>query len=160
MLLLSACSTGDSFPVRTYPMGQRVELGHLIYNVFETQWLTQIGEGVEARVPKHRYFLVRLSTVNSGSAETVVPNLSIQDDSGTTYTELNNGSGVPEWVGFLRQIRPAESVQGNVIFDAPPRHYKLRVTDESMERAALIDIPLSFGAETPEVPVPGEIEKR
>jgi hypothetical protein len=30
------------------------------------------------------------------------------------------------------------------------------VTDESGEKAALIDIPLSFTTETPEIPLPGE----
>jgi hypothetical protein len=50
---------------------------------------------------------------------------------------------------------PNDSTQGNVVFDVPPRHYKLKVTDETGDHIAYIDIPLSFGADTPEVPIPG-----
>ena len=56
-------------------MGERVSLGHIVYVVFETQWLTHIGEGAEARVPQHRFFLVRMSAVNSYGSEVIVPNL-------------------------------------------------------------------------------------
>jgi hypothetical protein len=141
-------------------MGQRVELGHIIYTVFETQWLTQIGEGPSARIPQNRFFLVRISAVNSGGTEEIIPNIAIEDDNGNAYSELSSGDGVPQWIGFLRQVKPADSAQGNLVFDAPPRHYKLRILDENSERAALVDIPLSFGAETPEVPEPGAPKKQ
>lgn len=154
--LLSACGEKAGYKARTYPMGEKAQVGHLIYTVFETQWLTQIPQEPTPRVPQHRFFLVRLSVVNSGSADVTVPNMTIQDDRGKTYSELSSGEGVPQWIGFLRQAKPADSVQGNVVFDAPPAHYKLRVMDESDEQAALVDIPLNFGAETPDVPIPGE----
>jgi hypothetical protein len=154
-LSLNACSDKPAFPVRSYPMGDRVTLGHIIYTVFETQWLTQIPQDPTPRIPQHRFFLVRLSAVNSSASDVVIPNLTIQDDHGKTYEELSNGEGVPQWIGFLRHAKPADSVQGYIVFDSPPAHYKLRVTDETDERAALIDIPLSFGAETPDVPIPG-----
>jgi hypothetical protein len=158
-LILSACGSRPS-QVRTYSMGEKVEIGHLIYTVFETRWLPQIGEGTAARIPENRFFLVRVNATNSGSAQTTVPNFTIEDDAGNSFSELTNGTGVPQWIGFLREVRPAESAQGNVVFDAPPRHYKLRVSDESTERSALVDIPLSFGSETPEVPVPGSARKQ
>jgi hypothetical protein len=82
--------------------------------------------------------------------------MSLVDDSGNTLQELSNGDGAPQWIGSLRDIRPAETAQGNLLFDAPPKHYKLRVTDESGERAALIDIPLSFNSESPEAITPAE----
>ena len=153
--LMNACGDERSYPVRTYNMGDQVAIGHVIYTVFETQWLTHIGEGAQARVPQHRFFLVRMSAVNSGSSETLIPNLSLQDDAGNIYTELSSGEGVSQWIGFLRSVKPADSAQGNVLFDAPPRHYKLKVTDESRERTALIDIPLTFSSETPETLTPG-----
>ena len=56
-------------------MGEQIALGHIVYVVFETQWLTHIGEGADARMPQHRFFLVRLSAVNSGGADVIVPNL-------------------------------------------------------------------------------------
>jgi hypothetical protein len=156
-LFLSACSRGESSdPVRTYSMGERIDLGHIVYTVFETQWMTQLGERDNVRVPQHRYFLIRMSAVNGAGGDLIVPNVSIEDDSGNTYTELSDGDGVPQWIGFLRQVRPAEAAQGNVLFDAPPRHYKVRLMDEIGDHKALVDIPLSFTAETPEVPVPNK----
>jgi hypothetical protein len=140
-------------------MGEKVELGHIIYQIFETQWLTHIGEGADQRIPQHRFFLVRLSAVNSGGADVPIPTMTIQDDSGAVYNEISDGTGVPNWAGYLRNVKPAESVLGNVLFDAPPRRYKLKIADESGERGALIDIPLSFSSETPEVPTPGSAAK-
>jgi hypothetical protein len=127
--------------------------------VFETQWLTQLGDQANPRVPQSRFFLVRTSIVNGGGSDVVSPNLTVEDDHGHVYPELSNGDGVPQWIGYLRQIKPADSAQGNLVFDAPPAHYKLRVLDEDGNRAALIDIPLSFNAETPEPPTPGALEK-
>ena len=160
--LLSSC--GDSaekpFPVHTYSMGERITIGHINYQVFETQWLTHIGQGADARVPQHRFFLVRLSAVNGYGTDIIVPNLSIEDDNGNTYPELSSGEGVPQYIGYLRNVKPAESAQGNALFDAPPRHYKMKVTDESGEKIAYVDIPLSFVSESPEVPpVPGKDKK-
>jgi hypothetical protein len=152
-LLLTSCGE-KTFPVRTYGMGERVDLGHLVYTVFEVQWLTHIGEGPDARVPQHRFFLVRLSAVNGGPTEMLVPGLTLEDDAGNHYSEIDNGEGVPQWIKYLRSVRPADSVAGHVVFDAPPKHYKLRITDETGEKTALIDIPLSFGAETPETLTP------
>jgi hypothetical protein len=134
-------------------------VGHIVYVVFETQWLTHIGQGVDARVPQHRFFLVRLSATNGAGGDVIVPNFSVEDDSGNSYAELPSGEGVPQYIGFLRTVKPAESAQGNAIFDAPPQHYKLKIADENGERAAYIDIPLSFVSETPDVPEVGGKEK-
>ena len=153
--LMTSCGEEKTFPVRTYSIGEKVAIGRLVYTVFDTQWHTHIGEGAEARVPQHRFFLVRMSAVNGGSSETLIPNVSLQDDAGNSYTELSNGQGVTQWFGFLRNVKPADSAQGNVLFDAPARHYRLKVTDESREQTALIDIPLNFSSETPDIPTPG-----
>jgi len=153
--LLLSCSSNRPEPVRTFPMGDRVALGHLIYTVFEGQWLTQIGEGAAARIPQQRFFLLRMSITNSGADEVLAPNLTLVDDAGQPYGELSNGEGVPKWIGYLRPIKPAESAQGDLLFDVAPKHYKLRITDESEKAIAMVDIPLSFGEEAPEVPVPG-----
>jgi hypothetical protein len=160
-LLLNACSSG-SMPVRSYSLGEKVGLGHIIYSVYETQWVTQFGEGPAARIPQHRFFLVSMNAVNSGSDDLIVPNVTIEDDKGNSYPELSNGEGVPNWIGFLRKVKPAESAQGNLVFDAPPGHYKLRITDENEENSAYVDIPLSFGAETPtpEISVPNTEKKQ
>ena len=155
LAILAACG-GEKEQVRTYRMGERVTVGHLVYNVFETQWLTHVGQDpANQRVPQNRFFLVRISVVNGGASDVIAPNLTVEDDKGNSYPELNNGEGIPQWIGYLRQIKPANSVQGNIVFDVPPGNYKLRVLDEDSNRAALIDIPLSFGAEAPDVPLPG-----
>ena len=141
-------------------MGDKVTLGHLIYTVFETQWLTQAGTAPAVRMPQNHFFLVRISAGNSGGTDIIVPNMSVQDDQGNTYQELGNGDGIPQWIGFLRSVHPAEAASGNLVFDCPPGHYKLKVTDEDGEHAALIDIPLNFTNETPEVLVPGSDSKK
>ena len=141
-------------------MGDRVSLGHIVYTVFETQWLTHIGEGANDRVPQHRFFLVRLSAVNSLGSDIIVPNFSIEDDNGNTFPELSSGEGVPQYIGYLRSVKPAESQQGNALFDAPPRHYKFRIADETGEKVAYVDIPLNFVSETPEIPVAGGKETK
>jgi hypothetical protein len=157
----SSCGdSGAKFPVRTYPMGERVPLGHIVYVVFETQWLTQIGEGADARIPQNRFFLVRMSAVNSYGSDVIVPNLMLEDDSGNTYPELSSGEGVPQYIGYLRNVKPADSAQGNALFDAPPRHYKMKISDETGEKIAYIDIPLNFVSETPDVPEMGGKDKK
>ena len=153
ILCLTSCGGGKS-SAKVYEIGNRVEAGHLIYTVLETQWLPQLGTGDAARVPKNRFFLIRLSAVNSGSEELMVPNFILKDDQGNTLEELSNGDGVPQWVGYLRKVKPADSLTGNVVFDAQPKHYSMHVTDENGEQPAIIDIPLNFTSETPQIPTP------
>ncbi len=159
-LAAPGCAPRPAAAVRTYAMGERIQLGSLIYNVFESRWLTQLGDGPAARVPENRFFLVRVSITNSGPKEVIVPILSVTDDGGNAFTELSNGDQVPQWIGYLRSIKPAESLQGNVVFDCSPRRYKIKLGDEGEQRAALVDIPLTFTAETPEIPVPDLPEKK
>ncbi len=152
--LCSACAPVKSPEAKVYSMGERVPAGSLTYNVFEDQWKTQLGEGQQARIPKDRFFLVRLSVVNGGSTEAMVPLVSLVDDAGQTYPELSNGDAVPSWTGYLRRIRPAETLEGNIVFDVPPKHYRPRVSDENSQKSRDIDIPLAFTSETPDMPTP------
>jgi hypothetical protein len=158
-VLLTGCSK-PTYPVRTYQMGEKVSLGHIIYTVFETQWLTQAGEPPDVRMPQNRFFLVRMSASNSSGADVIVPNLTVEDDRGNSYPELSNGEGIPQWIGFLRAVHPADAVSGNLLFDCPPGHYKLKISDEDGERIAFVDIPLNFTNETPDVTVPGSDKKK
>jgi hypothetical protein len=135
-------------------MGDRIELGHLVYTIYETRWLPQIGEGPSARIPQNRFFLVRMNVGNTSTNELLVPNLTIEDDKGNTYPDLSNGDGVPQWLGYLHPVTVAQAAAGNAVFDAPPAHYKLHITDETSQIAALVDIPLSFRSETPDIPTP------
>jgi hypothetical protein len=104
-------------------------------------------------VPKDRFFLVRISVVNGGASDLMVPVLTLVDDTGQTYPEIPNGDQVPQWTGYLRRVKPAETLQGNVVFDVAPKHYRLRVSDEAGQNSRDIDIPLSFASDTPDMPV-------
>ncbi len=138
--------------VRTVHLGEKVQAGSLSYNAFDTQWLASLGEGANSRLPVNRFFLVRVNVVNGGRSDATVPTLTLLDDSGQSYNEMTNGDGVPNWMGIVRKIRPADSENGNIAFDVPPRHYRLRVGDESDERFAYVDIPLNFTIQTPAIP--------
>jgi hypothetical protein len=160
--LLTSCGIQDSeAPVRTYPMGERVTVGHVVYIVYETQWLTHLGSGADERVPQNRFFLVRLSATNGSGQDVIVPNFTIEDDNGKSYPELGGGQaqGVPQYIGYLHKVKPAESAQGNALFDAPPRHYKMKLYDENGDKFSYVDIPLSFTAESPDVPQVGDTTK-
>lgn len=137
---------------RVHRMGERVAAGSLVYNVFEDQWKAKLGDGADTRVPKDRFFLLRLSVVNGGSGDLMIPTLSLVDDAGQTYPELSNGDQVPQWMGYLRKVKPADTLQGYVVFDVPPKHYLLRVTDENSQKSRDIDIPLNFTSDTPDMP--------
>ena len=156
-VFLGGCaSTPAVEPPARYLMGEKIQLGKLSYTVFETQWMTHLGTGATARVPQNRFLLVRMAAVNTGSSDLPVPNPTITDDHGNTFEEVSNGEAVPQWAGYLRTVKPADSSQGNIVFDAPPGHYKLKLTDEAGVKAALVDLPLTFGAESPEIVAPGE----
>jgi hypothetical protein len=151
---LAGCSTLSSSRPRPYAMGDRIELGRLVYTVFETRWLPEIGEGPTARIPQNRFFLIRMSVGNTGSGEILLPNVSLEDDQGNSYAELTDGEGVPQFVGMLHPVTTAQPLSGNVLFDAPPQHYRLLLWDQENQHSALVDIPLSFRSETPDVPAP------
>jgi Domain of unknown function (DUF4352) len=152
----SGCAPAQAPEVIAHRMGERVPVGSFVYNVFDDQWKTELGEGSDARIPKDRFFLVHMSVVNGGSADYLVPTTTLVDDSGVSYTELSNGDQAPAWLGFLRRAKPAETLQGDVVFDVPPKHYRLRVGDENDEKHEEIDIPLSFSDQTPQITQPGQ----
>jgi len=150
--LFSGCSKPAASSERTYPMGEKVAVGPFLYTVFDTQWVTHLGTPPDERVPQNRYFLVRVGIVNSSSNDVMAPTLSIEDDKGTSYPELTADIGAPQWIGLLRQVHPGSSIAGNLVFDCPLGHYKLRALDENGEKSVLIDIPLTFTSEPPDVP--------
>jgi hypothetical protein len=149
LALLASCSGRNavSTPLHTYQMGERVELAPLTYAVFEKNWLAQLGEGTEARLPQNRFLVIRLTVTSGAAGETYVPNLSLDDDAGNSCAESNNGDGVLHWIGYLRSIKPAETLQGSIVFDCAPKHYRLKLVSDT-GKAAYVDIPLSFETET------------
>jgi hypothetical protein len=137
-------------PVNVYRMGERVQAGPLIYNVFETKWQPQIGEGPQARTPVHRFLIMRLTVVNSGAAPFSVPPLKLTDESGRIYSESMEGQGVPLWVGMIRNLKPADTLDGNAVFDVEPKSYKLKLDDGAESgKVQMVELPLQFDANQP-----------
>jgi hypothetical protein len=155
--LCAVCLAGcveRSWEVRTYPMGEKVTLGHLTYIAFETQWRPALGDGPAARAAQNEFLLVRLSVTNGGTAEAAVPSLSVEDGTGHSFPESNDGEGVTDWIGALRVLAPADTVGGEALFDVPSGHYTLHILDEDGQHDARIDLPLSFQTVPSEMPMP------
>lgn len=152
---LAGCAKSTGGP-RILPMGERAEVGSLVYNVLESEWFGQLGHGDIARKPKDQYLLLRLNVTNSGSTEAEIPPVVLIDSSGQTHKEEMNGEGVPDWLGMLRKVQPAETQTGRVVFDVPRADYQLRVTDDAFHpedvKVALIQIPLRFESGTADLP--------
>ncbi|HML17332.1 MAG TPA: DUF4352 domain-containing protein [Bryobacteraceae bacterium] len=143
----------------SYQMGERVAVGPLTYNVVETTWRSQLGDGFRLRFPQQRFLLVTVSVTNSGGKEISVPLLQLENQNNETFQELDNGEGVDNWFGILRNITPAETQLGRLIFDVPLTSYRLRLTDggtPGSEKYAWVEIPLRMdtdsNTETPIVP--------
>ena len=154
MALTSCTSESGAASTRVYDMGVKAQVGSLGYTAYERQWLNQLGVpgSPEARVPQNRFLLLRISVLNSGGNTASVPNLRLVDDHGKSYDEITNGDSVPQYIGSLREVKAAEAIQGNVLFDVPPQHYKVAVTDEDGKDTAFIDLPLTFDSTPTEVP--------
>lgn len=144
-LLCAACSSSPKRESLTYPPGEKITVGPLIYNVIDTQILTQLGDDAgSARTPQNRFYLVTVSVSNSSTDDLPIPGLTLVDDSGKEYPELADGSNVPKWMGIIRHVGGAQTEQGNIVFDAPTAHYRLRLTDETDARQLFADIPVNF----------------
>jgi hypothetical protein len=137
-------------PVNVYRMGDKVQVGPLIYNVFETNWLAQIGQGPQARAPAHRFLVMHVMIVNSGVEKLPVPAFKLVDDAGGVYNESTEGQDVSHWLGMIRNLKPADTLEGNVLFDVEPKSYKLKLDDGSETGTVLmVDLPLEFEANKP-----------
>jgi hypothetical protein len=136
--------------IGTYNMGEKAQVGSLIYTVFDSKWELSLGDQVTPRVPTNRFFILNVSVVNGGTEQASIPTFTLIDDEGKPYQELDNGEGVKNWLGFVRRLRPTESAQGTIVFDVPQKRFKLRVANEE-ERFALVNIPLSLGEPMPDV---------
>jgi hypothetical protein len=161
-LFYGCTSQRTSADTRVYRMGERAEAGSLVYNAIEADWHDELGEGVATRRPQTRFLAVRLSVTNSGNKTANVPAMVLVDSKGQTYPELSDGEGLPEWLGFLRMLKPAETEHGRVLFDVPTGAYKLRISDESdpdKPKAALIDIPLQLAPDPVKMPGTDALQK-
>ena len=128
-------------------MGDRVQVGPLVYNVIEAEWKSQLGEFPSPRMPERTFLVVRLTVTNGGGQTIMIPQTKLENSNGETYDELNDGSGLANWLGLLRDLKPAATERGELLFDVPSNTYRLRLTDGSDSehpRIAYVKIPLSF----------------
>lgn len=152
MAALSGCTSKSA--VLAFPMGQRVQVGKLHYQVLEAEWLTEVQGAKQA--PKNRVLRLRLTVTNSGGQETSMPLLHVLDASGNEIMEISDLDGNSSWLGALRRLQPAITEEGSIYFDVPVGAYKLVVVDQTIpdeEKTALIEIPASLTP--PPVPAPG-----
>lgn len=148
-------------PVPVFRMGENIQVGALIYNVFEAHWRVQMGEGVQPRAPDHRFLIVHLSVTNGGAEAAAVPALKLIDENRHVYGETMNGRNIPSWWGLIRNLKPAETREGNVVFDVEPKSYKLELDDDTdLSHAARVEMPLRFGLEYPMIPESLDISSR
>jgi hypothetical protein len=148
-LIAAGCSGTSARKSLVYQPGENATVDQLTYRVIDTQMLTRLGDGPNQRIPQHRFYVVRISAANARADEATIPALTLVDDSGKTYAELTDGSGVSQWLGVVRRVAGKQSDSGSVVFDAPASHYRLKLTDDTDSSDAYIDLPLSFAHEQP-----------
>jgi hypothetical protein len=143
-VVTTGCSSSKKEPV-IYAAGDKATVGPLVYNVTDTEVTQQLGDDpAKERTAQDRFFLVKVSVSNSSADDQPIPAMTLVDDEGHSYTELADGNGVPNWLGVVRKVRPTQTEQGVVVFDAPTKHYHLRLNDPLDEKEIAIDVPLSF----------------
>ncbi|HXN45489.1 MAG TPA: DUF4352 domain-containing protein [Bryobacteraceae bacterium] len=146
---LCGCSSPQT-PIsdpRVYQMGEPVKTGPLVYSVLDTEWFDQLGDPAAPRLPHDHFLAVRFSVTNAGSVTSGIPPLTVIGSQRATYTELNEANALPEWIGYIRSVKPAETLHGRILFDVPPGDYRLRVADDAEpenQSSATIQMPLEL----------------
>ncbi|HEU0120824.1 MAG TPA: DUF4352 domain-containing protein [Bryobacteraceae bacterium] len=141
---LPSCSGGKPQAL-SFPIGQKVQVGKLFYQVVDAQWSAELVGAKQP--PKNRILQLRLMVTNSGASEISVPMLRLLNSAGTEIGELTEIEGNPHWLGMIRRLEPALTEEGHVYFDVPVGAYRLEVIDNSVadnERIAFIEIPASL----------------
>jgi len=130
-----------------FQAGEVAAAGPLIYNVVQTTWRTEYGELLKKRIPQNRFLQITLSVNNKGSQSVSLPFFTLEGDNQSSYKEVQDGNGVGNWFGVIREIGPGDTRQGNLVFDVPLKSYRLRLTDggdPSSEKYIWIEIPLNL----------------
>ncbi|MDZ4801115.1 MAG: DUF4352 domain-containing protein [Bryobacteraceae bacterium] len=129
-------------------MGERVQMGTMVYTVLEVQWRPGLNDAGSGRPPKHRYAFVRLSVTNSGGSVAGIPGFTLIGVKDERFMETTEGlEDVPNHLGVLRMIQPAQTEQGVVIFDAPIAAYKFMISDggePGSEKFSRVELPVSL----------------
>ena len=117
----------------------------LTYNVVNSRILPRLGDDpTTARFPQERFYLVQISVSNGDDTSDSIPAFALVDDDGKVYNELTDGSGVPDWLGLVRSEKAHDQVTGSILFDAPAKHYRLRLSERFATPEISIDLPLNL----------------
>ena len=144
-LAAAGCSSTQKPSNILYAAGDKAVMGPLVYSITDTETAQLLGDDPKnQRNAQERFYMIRLSITNSSSDDQSIPTMTLVDDTGHNYTELSDGTGVANWLGVVRKVKPTETAQGVVVFDAPAKHYRLRLNDPLDEREIAIDVPLNF----------------
>jgi hypothetical protein len=150
VLMLAGCHRQNSLQL-DFQIGDRITVGPLVYNVVETVWRSQLGEALKTRAPQQRFLLISISVTNGGGQEVSVPMLILEGQNGQSYRESEDGEGIDNWIGLLRNVKPAQTLLGHIVFDVPLSSYKLRLTDGGeggAEKYAWVNVPLRMDVDT------------
>jgi hypothetical protein len=155
---LAGCSHREPPPAES-SMGEKVTLGPLTYTVIDSNWHAQLGDALKLRPPQQRFLVLTIAVTNGGGSEVSIPLLSLENSDGRDFIESDDGEGVDNWMGLLRNISPAQTQQGRILFDVPLTSYRLRLTDgggPGAEKYGWVTIPLRIDVDTDvQTPTPG-----
>lgn len=143
LILMLTMAAGCRQTVETHQVGDRIELGGVVYTVQEADWETEIQTGGGTRTPQHRFLVIRLTISNKSNKEVTLPLLNAVKGGAETL-ELSEGLGLDDWLGILRTLNPTETKTGRIVFDMPMGSYSLRITDggePEKERTAMVALP-------------------
>jgi hypothetical protein len=146
-LLVSAGCGGkgkDASFIGTFRMGEKVQIGSVVYQILQSEWRTELGSG--GRTPRARYLFVRMSVTNESGSPVALSTLMLEGG-GKTYAEVTEDMDkVNDWFGLLRNVGASQTEQGWVVFDAPMAAYKLVITHGEVgeEKYAHVDIPVEL----------------
>src|SRR5690242_18120287 len=82
------CTRAGTVQAAEYNLGDKVQVGPLIYHVMEADWRTQLGEFPSVRMPERKFLLIRLSVTNSGGGTVMIPQAELENSRGDSYQEL------------------------------------------------------------------------
>jgi len=132
-------------PISSFPMGQKVQVGKIVYSVLEAEWRTDVPGGKQP--PKNRILQLTMAITNSSSQEMSIPTLRLLNAKSEEHPEYTEIEGNMSWMGLLRRLQPSLTETAAIYFDVPVGAYKLEVVDNSdaeNEKASYIEIPASL----------------
>jgi hypothetical protein len=129
--------------MRTFQMGQGVELGYLNYAVWDARWYENCSNVHYLNIkPEYSYLLIEITLRNDSDRQKVSPRFKLIDEDKFSYNISKK-----YWTGvgnlrLMRSLNPGVTKEGYIVFDAPQNHhYKLRVSNPSQAGAyAFVEI--------------------